>query len=179
MVYVMLADGFEEIEALAVVDILRRAEVDVKTVSVYNQKSVTGSHNISVNADIMLDEIDDNYNMIILPGGMPGTINLKNNETLENILKDAYKNGKYLAAICAAPMIYGELGFLSGKKATCFPSFEKHLNGAIFKLDSVCFDGNIITSRGAGTAHEFAFKIVEILKSKDVANELRVGMLYA
>ena len=175
----MLADGFEEIEALAVVDILRRAEVDVKTVSVYNQESVIGSHNISVRADVMLNEINDNYNMIILPGGMPGTLNLKSNKTLENILKDAYKNDKYLAAICAAPMIYGELGFLSGKNATCFPSFEKHLEGANFKLDSVCFDGNIITSRGAGTAHEFAFKIVEILKNKDVANELRVGMLYA
>ncbi len=178
MVYVMLADGFEEIEALVVVDILRRAEIDVKTVSVNNAKLVTGSHNITVSADVFLDDINDNYDMIVLPGGMPGTLNLKNNKELERILIDAYKNNKYLAAICAAPMVYGELGFLSGKKATCFPSFEKHLIDAKCSLDPVCFDGNMITSRGAGTAHKFAFTIVEILKDKKIADDLREGMLY-
>lgn len=178
MVYVMLADGFEEIEALAVVDILRRADIDVKTVSVYNTESVTGSHNITVKPDVLLNNIADDYDMIVLPGGMPGTINLKENKSLENILIDAYKKNKYLAAICAAPMVYGELGFLLNKKATCFPSFEKYLQGAKCSLDRVCVDGNTITSRGAGTAHDFAFRIVEILKSKDCANDLRVGMLY-
>ena len=178
MVYVMLADGFEEIEALTVVDILRRAKLEVKMVSVYNTRYVVGSHNIAVTADIMFDEIDDNYQMIVLPGGMPGTTNLKNNKKLETLLIDAYKKNKYLAAICAAPMVYGELGFLSGKKATCFPSFEKYLIDAKCCLDSVCHDGIMITSRGAGTAHKFAFKIVEILKDSATADTLRDGMLY-
>ena len=178
MIYVMLAEGFEEIEALTVVDILRRAEIDVKTVSVYNTETVTGAHNIKVIPDIMLDDAQKECEMIILPGGMPGTLNLQKNKDLESMLISANNSKRYIGAICAAPMIFGQLMFLEGKTATCYPSFENHLKGAKCSLDPVCVDENIITSRGAGTAHEFAFKIVEVLKDKSVADGLRTGMIY-
>lgn len=178
MVYVMLTDGFEEIEALAFVDILRRGEVEVKTVSVENTDTVTGAHNIAVKPDICLDEVCNDYQAIVLPGGMPGTLNLQKSCKLEHILKDAYANNKMIGAICAAPMIIGQLGMLESKEATCYPSFEKYLNGAMVTKKRVCVSNNIITSCGAGTAHDFAFSFLEILKGKDIAEKIRSSMLY-
>lgn len=178
MVYVMLADGFEEIEALAVVDILRRGDVKVKTVSVYNQDKITGAHGIIVVPDIAFPELKNDAEMIVLPGGIPGTPNLQAHSALTELLCKEYAKGTYIAAICAAPMILGELNFLQGKTATCYPSFEKHLIGANCSINRVCVDGNIITSRGAGTAHDFAFTLLSLLKDKTKSDEIRGAMLY-
>jgi len=178
MVYVMLADGFEEIEALAVVDILRRGNVKVKTVSVYEQDKVTGAHGIEVVPDITFSHVEKDAEIIVLPGGIPGTPNLQAHSALAELLCDEHAKGTYIAAICAAPMILGEMDFLNGKTATCYPSFEKHLKGAVCSTDKVCIDGNIITSRGAGTAHDFAFVLLSLLKGKDKSDEIRGAMLY-
>ncbi len=174
----MLANGFEEIEALTVVDILRRGEIDVQTVAVYNNEYVTGAHGINIKSDIMLSDIIDDYTVIVLPGGMPGTINLQNCEDLQKLIIKAHNNNKLLAAICAAPMIFGELKLLEGKKATCYPGFEKHLLNAEVLENKVCYDGNIITSRGAGTAADFAFKILEVIKNKEISEKIRSSMIY-
>ena len=178
MVYVMLADGFEEIEALAVVDILRRGDAEVKTVSVYEQDKIIGAHEIAVVPDIAFSQIDKDADMIVLPGGIPGTPNLQAHGPLAEFLRESNTKGIFIAAICAAPMIIGEMDFLQGKTATCYPSFEKHLKGAACSTQKVCVDGNIITSRGAGTAHEFAFVLLSLLKEKDKADEIRRAMLY-
>ena len=164
MVYVFLANGFEEIEALAFVDILRRAEIDVKTVSVDNSGYATGSHNIKVFADVNIDEIDkDGITAVVLPGGMPGTLNLQNCPKVIEYVNYANDNNKLLGAICAAPMIPGELNLLNGKRATCYPGFEKHLLGATVTGEKCECDGNIITAKGAGATHEFAHRFITIL----------------
>lgn len=180
MVYVMLADGFEEIECLSVVDILRRGGVEVKMTSLSKCEYVCGAHDIKVIPDTVIDEIEKNeyIEAIILPGGMPGTLNLKNNNKLTEILRTQYNKNTLIAAICAAPMILGELYFLKSKKATCYPSFETHLIDADFSLDRVCVDGNIITSRGAGTAHDFGFEILKSIKGENCSDEIRKSMLY-
>ncbi len=178
MVYVMLAEGFEEIEALTVVDILRRANIDVKTVSVSGDHIVEGAHNIRIGTDILFDDISEEPDMIILPGGMPGTKNLDADDRLRNLLIHSYENNKYVAAICAAPMILGKLGFLKGKIATCYPSFETYLEGATLSRDKVCVDDNVITSRGPGTASDFALCIVELLKDNDIREKLHGDMIY-
>lgn len=178
MIYVMLADGFEEIEALAFVDILRRADIDIETVSTDNTKTVRGAHNIEVVADKMLREITTVSDGIVLPGGIPGTYNLQKNSIIIEMLKEYNFKNKYIGAICAAPSILGELELLKGKKATCYPSFEKHLKDSFYTEQKVVVDGNIITSRGAGTAHEFALKFVELIKGDTVSKDLRSTMLY-
>jgi len=177
MIYTLLAEGFEEIEALTVIDILRRAGIDVKTVSINDNITVCGAHNICVKADITVNEMKD-YDMIYLPGGYPGYVNLSNSKEVGSILKEAYKNNKKICAICAAPSILGKAGYLKGKKACCFPSFEESLTGADVCFDDVVTDGNIITSRGAGTAHKLGFKLVELYKGKDEADKLSKAMIY-
>ncbi len=178
MVYVFLADGFEEIEAIAPIDIMRRAGICVKTVGVTG-KTVTGAHEIEISSDISLNEVSlDKASLLFLPGGMPGTTNLLENEKVKELIISANEKGIYISAICAAPMILGKLGLLKGKNATCFPGFEEYLEGANAKNDKVVFDGNIITSRGAGTAHLLGFKFVEILKEKQMADELSSAMQY-
>ena len=178
MIYVMLADGFEEIEALAFVDILRRADIDVKTVSSDNSDEVTGAHHISVIPDIKMSDINKNADGIILPGGLPGTYNLRDNKNVTDLVVEYYNSGKIIGAICAAPSVFGGLGLLKGKKATCYPSFENYLTEALYVEERVVVDGNVITSRGAGTAHDFALKLVEIMKGKEIADKLRSSMLY-
>lgn len=169
MVYVMLAEGFEEIEALAVVDILKRANISTKTVGVTG-KEVTGSHGIKVISDITDNEISlSDMQMIVLPGGMPGTVNLEKSSTIQDALDYAYSNQIWISAICAAPSILGHKNLLNQKKATCYPGFEEDLNGYIKTDDSVVVDGNIITGKGPGVAIPFALKIVEILKSKELS----------
>lgn len=170
---VFLADGFEETEAVVTIDLLRRAEVDVVTVSISNQKEVCGAHGIIVIADVLFDEVDSsNCEMIVLPGGMPGTKNLDAHEGLkELILKQAVQN-KYISAICAAPSIIGKMGLLNGKEAVCFPGFEATLQGASLLDANVVQCGTIITAKGAGVATEFALKLVEVLKGGTKAMEI-------
>lgn len=178
MVYIFLAEGFEEIEALAVVDILRRAKIDVKTVSVSGSEYITGSHAISVKADIGITDIDESFDMIVFPGGMPGAVNLESSADVKRLTDFAVKNGRYVAAICASPSIIGKWGYLKGRKATCYPSYEPMLEGAEVVFDDVVCDGQFITSRGAGTAHTFAFKITELLKDAQTAEQIKKSMQY-
>ncbi len=178
MVYVFLADGFEEIEAIAPIDILRRANIDVKTVGV-SGSYVTGAHEITLKADISLGEVDiTKAELIFLPGGMPGTTNLMENKTVEKIILDANDKGIYISAICAAPMILGRLNLLNGRKAVAFPGFEKHLIGADVQNTPVAEDGNIITAKGAGAAHTLGFKLACLLKDKATADKLYSQMQY-
>lgn len=177
MVYVMLADGFEEIEALTVVDVLRRADIETKTVSIGIDRTVTGAHNIPVIADVLICEADlKTADMIVLPGGMPGSVNLYKNTILEKAIDSIVSRKKWVAAICAAPFILGKRGYLDGKEATCYPGFEKDLAGAVIKDEKVVISGNFITSKGPGTALDFALAIVSVLRDKSTANNLRAGM---
>lgn len=180
MIYCFLANGFEETEALATVDVLRRAKLEVKLVSI-DKEIVTSSRKVSVISDMLIDDICDysDIDAIILPGGMPGTTNLEACEKLKEIVLYCNDNNKVVSAICAAPMILGHLGLLSGKEATCYPGFEKDLQGAILRTENkaVC-DGNIITGKGAGASFEFGFAIVSKLLSQEVADEVRSSMQY-
>lgn len=170
MLYLLLADGFEEIEAIATLDVIRRAELKILTVGV-GKTEITGAHSVKVTADTELGDIDREIaDGVILPGGMPGTLNLKNNPDVIEFIKYCRKNGLLLSAICAAPMIFGELGMLQGKKAVCFPGFEDKLKGADVQDSGVVCDGNIITSRGAGTALEFGAAIVDYFRDKAKTN---------
>lgn len=176
----MLADGFEEVEALAVIDILRRAGIKTDMISISACKKVTGAHNISIEADMLLEDIDfDKYSGIFLPGGMPGTNNLDGCKKLCEAITDFDREKKLLAAICAAPKVYGRLGILNGRKATCYPGFEAYLTGAdIKKEDKVVKDGHIITSRGMGTAIDLGLALVEELEDKDKSEELAKAIQY-
>lgn len=170
---VFLADGFEEIEGLTVVDILRRAGVQTDMVSVTGSKTVCGAHQIRVQADYLFEELDGKeMEMLVLPGGMPGTIHLKEHEGLQALLRNADQAGRYLAAICAAPSVLGEMGILKGRRACCYPSFEEKLKGAEVVYDAVCVDGHIITSRGMGTAAAFALKLAALLCGEKEAEEV-------
>ena len=177
--YIFLAEGFEEIEAITPIDVLRRADVEVVTVSISNNKMVTGAHNISVESDKLFSEIEvsaDDY--LILPGGMPGTANLMAHEELNKLVKKQYDSGKEIAAICAAPSLLGKLGILEGKEAISYPGFEKNLVGATISEKTVVKSDNIITAKGPGVAILFALKIVETIKGKDVANDVAQKMCF-
>ena len=177
-IFVFFADGFEEIEALAPVDILRRAGLSVKTVSVMDEQVVAGAHGVPVLADVMFDEINaEDAEMILLPGGLPGAINLDAHQGLSQMVLDFAKEEKPLAAICAAPLVFGNRGLLEGKKATCYPGFETYLKGAQYTAALVEKDGNFITGKGPGAAMEFAFAIVEKYCGMDKVNELKQGMM--
>ena len=178
-VFIFLATGFEEVEAISIIDILRRGDVEVKIVSIEQNKLVEGAHNIKIMADSLFSETDFSLaEMLVLPGGMPGTTNLLNFMPLLDLLNEFNSLNKKIAAICAAPMILGELGLLKGKNATCYPGFEQYLKDAIFTDDSVVVDKNIITSRGPATAAVFSSKLLEILKGNDVAENIAAGMLF-
>lgn len=171
--YVFLADGFEEIEAISCIDILRRASVDVVTVSINETKRVCGAHDIVLLADCIFLEIEpQNADMLVLPGGMPGTKNLAAFEPLCTLLKCHDEQKGLIAAICAAPSIIGGLGLLANKKATCYPGFESMLLGAQYCSDKVIVSENIITAKGAGVAHFFALKLVQLLKGESVAAKI-------
>jgi 4-methyl-5(b-hydroxyethyl)-thiazole monophosphate biosynthesis len=178
MVYVHFAEGFEEIEAITIVDVLRRADIGVKMVSVTGSLSVTGSHGIVVNTDSLFEEADYNLAaMIVLPGGLPGAHNLKAHEGLMQKIQEFKAKGKWLGAVCAAPYILGELGVLQGELATCYPGFEKHLKGAMLVYEPAVISGKTVTGRGAGPSMKFALKIVEALKDEETARELGRKML--
>ena len=176
MVYVFLANGFEETEAIAPIDILRRSGVDVKTVGV-GAKTITSSHKITVTADLSESELTtDGLEAVVLPGGMPGTLNLEASSTVQKYIDYAAENGLLLCAICAAPSILGHKGLLNGKNATCFPGFEKDLYGAnVTGLPAVA-DGNVVTGKGAGAAIEFGLLISEKLCGAATAKKVRESM---
>jgi 4-methyl-5(b-hydroxyethyl)-thiazole monophosphate biosynthesis len=175
---VLLATGFEEIEALTPVDVLRRAGVEVTLISVTEEINVTGAHNITVVCDRRLKEINpEDTDLIILPGGVPGTRNLMANQSVTDLLTEFNQGKKWIAAICAAPKIIGELGFLKNRKATCFPGFEHHLKEAHYYPCPAITDGHIITGRGIGAAMEFALEIVSNLFSPEKATEMRDQMV--
>ena len=171
---VHLADGFEEIEAVTIVDVLRRAGLNVKTVSVTGKLQVTGSHQIEIRADLLFEQVDySNGVLIILPGGMPGAKHLNEHPGLKSQILEYHRSGKFLAAICAAPMVLGNLGILKDKKAVCYPGFESYLAGAELSSNPFITDEKIITGRGVGAALEFSLEIVRILKGENSADHLR------
>lgn len=177
---IFLAEGFEESEALLPLDILRRGGLDAITVSVTSDRIVKSSHGVQVVADALISEISaEDVQMIILPGGLPGATNLDECQSLDKMIMDFASKGKSLAAICAAPMVYGKRGLLRGKKATCYPGFDKYLDGAEYTGVLVeCVD-NFILGKGPAAAAEFGFAILEKLAGREKANEVRKGMLYA
>ncbi len=179
MVYVFLADGFEEIEALGTVDILRRSELEVKTVSINETLEVCGTHGIKVFADILTEDVcEDDVEAIVLPGGMPGADNLENCKFVTDLVSKCAKEGKIIAAICAAPKVPGVLGLLSGVKATCYPGFEARLFSAKLSNKRLVHDKNFITAKGAGVTHEFAVEIATTLKKGIQAKRAVKGMFY-
>lgn len=177
MIYLFLADGFEEIEALTIVDVLRRADLQVKTVSVTDSLTVKGAHGISVISDTLFGNCSfDKVKALVLPGGMPGAETLGKHKGLTELLKEYHNTDTVLAAICAAPMVFGQLGLLKGKKAVAYPGFEPKLEGASIQNDLVVVDGKIITGKGPAAALPFALKLAEVLASKETANQLRKDM---
>lgn len=176
---VFLADGFEETEALAPVDIMRRCGIEVSLVSINKTQTVTSSHKIIVTADQTLDEPLGAYDLLMLPGGMPGTTNLNSDQRVKDEVMKAYNANKKLAAICAGPMVFGQLGILKGKKATCFPGFEQHLEGATLTGTKTATDGNIITAIGAGASLHLGVEIVRELlgnsEAEKVASQIQMN----
>ena len=179
-VYIFLADGFEEIEGLTCVDLLRRAGIDITMVSITENVEITGARGIKVLADTTISADISDGDMLILPGGMPGTTNLKNCEAVKNAINAYNEAGKYLAAICAAPTVFGEMGLLRGKKATCYPGLEAGLIDAMLPGEDkkVIVDDKFITIRGLGTAIEFALKLIEILIDTKKADEIAKSIVY-
>ena len=177
MVYMFLADGFEEIEALCPLDLMRRASIEVTTVGV-KKKGITGAHGITVLADVIDTELDaSDMDMVFLPGGMPGTLNLAASAIVTDTLRAALERDCYIAAICAAPSILGDMGLLDGKNAVCYPGFEERLTGATVCYDKVVLDGKLLTARGMGAALDMGLKIVEIFCGKTAADDLRHAVI--
>ena len=178
-VFIFLAEGFEEMEAITPIDILRRAGVEVVTVSVSDNVMVVGAHKITVKADQLFSETDFSDNAyLILPGGGLGTSNLAAHRGLNELVLSQFEKGKNLAAICAAPSVFGNLGILSGKEAVCYPGLEDKLIGAVISQDTVVQSDNIITGKGAGVAIPFVLKIVETLKGKETADKIAKEIIY-
>ncbi len=176
---VFFAEGFETVEALAVVDLCRRAGIDLDTVSVSDIKRVITSQKIPVEADKLISEVDfDEYDMLILPGGMPGTVNLEGCDLLMQKLDEFNKAGRNLSAICAAPRIFGKRGYLAGRKATCYPGVEEYLEGADHTGAPVEIDGPFITGRGMGTATQFGLAIVERLAGRQAAEKVAQSVTF-
>ena len=176
-IFVFLADGFEEIEAIAPIDIFRRAEIETITISISDNKMVTGAHNISILADYLFSDVDFAENdLLYLPGGMPGTKNLEAHKGFKKLLLKQVEKGKNIAAICAAPSILGKMDLLNGKEAICYPGFENLLFGATISEQKVVKSGNIYTAKGAGVAIQFALRLVEDLKGKEIANKIAANI---
>ena len=179
MVLIHLAEGFEEVEALTIADVLRRAGIDAKLVSMTGSRMVRGTHGVNVVADLLFKEADyDACEMIVLPGGLPGADNLGAHEGLTEKIVSFAKAGRKVAAICAAPMVFGDCGILEGKKATIYPGMEDRLAGAEATGEHVTVCGNIITGMGPALAMEFALALAEELKGKAVRDEVAAGLLF-
>ncbi len=176
---IFFAEGYEEIEALTVVDMCRRAGIDIQMVSVTGADNVTSSHGVCVKTDLQISNLDfESLDMLILPGGMPGTKNLEQVSLLTEQLKAFAASGKYVCAICAAPSVLGHLGILSGKRAVCYPGFEKDLAGAQVLNRSCVVDGNVITARGMGCAIEFSKAIIAALADAGTAQKIADSVIY-
>jgi len=179
MIAILLADGFEEIEALTPLDILRRANLDVKSVSINANREVTGAHGIRLFADLTKNDVNlACVDFVIFPGGMPGAKNLDESEFTDEILKAVLENGGRIGAICAAPMILGKRGLLRGKRACSYPGFEGELHGAFVSYEPTVVDGNIITARGMGAALDFSFAVISEILGKDAAQKLSASVIY-
>ena len=176
-VYILLADGFEEMEALVPCDILRRGEVEVSLVGTQGRRNVKGAHNIIVQTDLLLEEISEDGDMILLPGGLPGAEHLKNNNEVLRFLKDHDEKEKYLAAICAAPIALQEAGLLENKNYTAYPGIEKNISDGHYKKEGVVIDGRIITSQGPFYAMEFALTLLEVLMGEKKVNGIKEEIL--
>lgn len=178
-VCVFLADGFEEIEGLTVVDLLRRAELSMTMVSITGRHLVEGAHGIRIEADALFEETEyGTKSMIVLPGGMPGTVHLEEHEGLKALIQAFDQEEKYIAAICAAPRILGRRGLLKGRKAVSYPAMESELDGAEIVREPAVVSGHIITSRGLGTAIEFALTLIGLLKGEEKAAEIQQSVVY-
>lgn len=174
MLYIFFADGFEEVEAIATMDVLRRAGIETVSVGI-GSKTITGAHNIPVICDTTADKIEFNNSVdgIILPGGMPGTTNLMNSFIVNDFIDLCYKNGKIICAICAAPMILGRKGLLNNREAVCFPGFEDELKGAVISEKFVCNSNGIITAKGMGSAVNFGLEIISEIKGKEISEKIK------
>lgn len=179
MIYVFLATGFEDIEAIAPVDIIRRAELKVQTVSITGERIVVSAHGVGIAADILLEEADfSKAEMLVLPGGLPGSTNLDACKPLTDAIKRHYEAGGAIAAICAAPLVFGHLGLLQGQRATCYPGVSTELWGADYSTALVERDGKIITGKGPAAAFEFGYTIVDYFLGDGASLPLRQGMIY-
>ena len=178
-VSVLLANGFEEIEALTVVDLLIRARIYVDTVSIADEYMVCGSHGITVQTEDLFEEVNfAEFDMIVLPGGLPGTTNLGSHSGVRRVVKDFAESGKYVAAICAAPTVLSDLGLLKGKRVTCYPDMEKKIQGAVLTGAPAIADGNIVTGQGAGAAVDFALELIAVLDGAEKAGEIAEAIIY-
>lgn len=178
MITVFLADGFEEIEAITPIDILRRAGLEVRTCSITDNLTVNGAHGIPFVADTTIGALSDGEDLILLPGGMPGTLHLRDCKVLCDRILSHYENGGYLAAICAAPTVFGGLGILREHAATCYPGMEDGLFCKEAIEAAVVVSDRVVTSRGAGTAFAFALKLVSLMKDEETAEKLRLAMCF-
>mgnify|MGYP002534821944 FL=1 len=178
-VVVLLADGFEEIEGLTVVDVIRRAGISLTTVSIMKQEQVTGAHQIQVKADCLWEKTDfSDTKMVVLPGGLGGMQNLEAHEGVRELLQKFAKEQRYIGAICAAPTILGRMGLLEGKRAVCYPSMEDGLADAEVCYEGVVADGTIITGRGMGVSIDFALRLVEALRDETLADDIAEQIVY-
>ena len=178
-VFAFLADGLEEVECLAVVDVLRRAGVETTLVSVTGSRQVTGSHQIRIEADALFEEVrPDEADVLFLPGGMPGTTSLRAHKGLEEAIDKANKQGRRIAAICAATSVLGEMGLLRGRTATCYPGFEDRLQGASYTSQGVITDGNITTSRGLGYALDLGLELIRLLQGSQQSEKIKAAIQY-
>lgn len=181
MIYAFLAEGFEEAEAILPLDLLIRAGLEIQTVSITNDRPVIGTHGIPVMADRTAADfpaLPEDAEMILLPGGMPGTQNLYESPLVQVCIRQAAERKLPLAAICAAPSVYGRMGLLEGKRATCFPGFEDMLLGAEATGEGLTVDGSVITARALGSAHDFAFAIIRMLKDAETAERVRNSIFF-
>lgn len=177
-VAVLFAEGYEEVEAIAVVDVIRRAKIECTAISITGNNIVKSARDIKIVTDKLIEEVNfDEYGMLVLPGGMPGTKNLAENKKVEAIILKFKADNKMLAAICAAPTVYGNLGLLKGENAVCYPGYEEALKGAVVLKEKVVISNQFITSRGAGTALEFGLKIVEYIKGKEEAENIAKAII--
>ena len=178
-VYEFLANGFEDIEALGPVDVLRRGGLDVKTVSLSGDLLVSSAHGVQVKADMLFEDVNfDDADLLLIPGGMPGAKNIDEHDGVRRALVAHAANEKLIGAICAGPMVLGHLGLLRGKKATCYPGFEDQLDGAVYTAAPVTIDGNIITGKGPGATLAYAYALLGQFKGERVVEEMKKGMMY-